>query len=129
MDRRQFITLAASASLGAAAGCPLLADAGDAQVIDAGPVGAYAAEGVYDAYRDLGFFVIRQGGKLSALSSICTHRHVTLTAKHDCTFDCKRHGSTFDRSGHVTKGPAKNNLPMLFISVNVAGHLLVTLKA
>jgi Rieske Fe-S protein len=124
MDRRRFVILASCASLGAAAGCPLVADSG--QVIDAGPAGAYAADGVYDAYRALGFFVVRRGARLFAISSVCTHRHVTLTAKKDCSFLCKRHGSTFDLSGHVTKGPADKNLPVLATSVNGAGHLLVT---
>ncbi len=105
----------------------MLAD--DVQAIDAGPVSNYAAEGVYDAYRDLGFFVVRKAGRLFAISSICTHRRVTLTAKHDCSFYCKRHGSTFDPGGHVTKGPASHDLPVLATSTNGSGHLLVTLKA
>ena len=53
---------------------------------------------------------------------------VTLTARHDCSFYCKRHGSTFDPGGHVTKGPANRDLPLLATSVNGAGHLLVTVS-
>jgi Rieske Fe-S protein len=88
-------------------------------------VGNFATDGVYDAFRSLGFFVIRRGGNLSALSSICTHRQVQLKARPDGSFYCKRHGSTFDPTGHVTKGPAKRDLPILSTSVNAAGHLLV----
>ena len=84
--------------------------------------------GVYDAYRALGFFIVRREGKLSAISSVCTHRHVTLTAKHDCTFYCKRHGSLFDANGHVTKGPANKDLPLLALSTDGAGHLLVRVQ-
>jgi Rieske Fe-S protein len=129
MDRRHFITIAAGASLCAATGCPVLAaQASGGQMIDAGPVGAYAKDGVYDAYRSLGFFVIRKGDELTALSSFCTHRQVTLKAEPDCSFYCRRHGSTFDPAGHVTKGPATRNLPRLVTSVNGAGHLLVHLS-
>jgi Rieske Fe-S protein len=125
MNRRQFLMMTTAAV--AATDC--LAFAGDGQVIDAGPVGNYAADGVYDAYRDLGFFVIRKGEKLSAISSICTHRKAKLTARPDCSFYCKRHGSTFDPTGHVTKGPAGRDLPVLAMTVNGAGHLLVTVPA
>jgi Rieske Fe-S protein len=62
---------------------------------------------------------------LFALSSICTHRRFQLKAEPDCSFYCKRHGSTFDPSGHVTKGPAKRDLPLLVSSVNETGRLLV----
>jgi cytochrome b6-f complex iron-sulfur subunit len=127
MDRREFITLTAAASLCVAAGCPLLAaQSGPGQVIDAGPVGAYAKDGIYDAYRALGFFVISRGGKLSAISSFCTHRQVQLKAEPDGSFYCKRHGSTFDPAGHVTKGPAKRDLPSLPTTVSGSGHFLVT---
>lgn len=126
MDRRQFIKLTTAASLCAAAGCPhLVAQVGAERVIDAGPVDNYSKDGVYDTYRNLGFFVIRKDGQLTALSSICTHRQVQLKAEPDGSFYCRRHGSTFDPSGHVTKGPASRDLPRLSTSVNNAGHLLV----
>jgi len=125
INRRQFLTMTAAAVM--VTDC--LAPASDGQVVDAGPVGNYAADGVYDAYRSLGFFVVRKGDKISAISSYCTHKRVTLTARHDCSFYCKRHGSTFDPGGHVTKGPAKLDLPVLATSVNGAGHLLVTVSA
>ena len=129
MDRRQFITLTAVASL-CAVGCPVLAiQDGSEQVIDAGPVSNYSKDGVYDAYRSLGFFVIRSGGKLIALSSICTHRQVQLKMEPDCSFYCKRHGSTFDPNGHVTKGPASRDLPRLSTSISDSGHLLVKVSA
>jgi Rieske Fe-S protein len=127
ITRREFLILTSGTAAFAATGRPVLADSGG--VIDAGPVAKFAADGVYSDFRSSGFFVIRKGGKLSALSSICTHRKVQVTAEHDCSFYCKRHGSTFDPSGHVTKGPAKRDLPELATSVNAAGHLLVTVPA
>jgi len=126
INRRQFLILTGATAALAATNRLSLADAtGSERVIDAGPVSNFAADGVYDAFRSLGFFVIRKGGKLSALSSICTHRQVQLKAEPDCSFYCKRHGSTFDPNGHVTKGPAKRDLPVLVTSVNATGHLLV----
>ena len=96
--------------------------------MDAGPAGNYAADGVYGNFRDQGFFVIRKGGKLFALSAICTHRKCKLIGKSDRSFYCKCHGSTFDPGGKVTLGPAKRNLPMLPVFVNEKGQLLVTVE-
>ena len=127
IDRRHFLCLTAGTAAFAATDRIGLAAAGN--VIDAGPVGNFATDGVYSDFRTEGFFVIRKGGKLSALSSVCTHRKVQVTAEHDCSFYCKRHGSTFDPSGHVIKGPATRDLPELATSVNGAGHLLVTVPA
>jgi Rieske Fe-S protein len=127
INRRQFLFLTtAAAAFAVTENLALASDGGAGQLIDAGPVANFAKDGVYDAYRSLGFFVIRKEGKLSALSSICTHRKVQLKAESDCSFYCKKHGSTFDPNGHVTKGPAKQNLPVLVTSVNEAGHLLVS---
>jgi len=128
MNRRRFLTLTSAATVCTAIGCPLIADPGDSGgILDVGPAAAYARDGVYDAYRSLGCFVIRRGGDLFALSSFCTHRRTQLVAEPNHTFYCKRHGSTFDPNGHVTKAPAKRDLPRLATSVNAAGHLLVHL--
>ena len=94
-------------------------------MINAGPAGDYAADGVYSRFRDEGFFVIRKGEKLFALSAFCTHRKCKLTAESDRSFYCKCHGSTFDPGGKVTKGPAKIDLPMLPVFPNENGQLLV----
>ena len=77
-------------------------------------------------FRDQGFFVIRNGEKLIALSAICTHRKCRLFAEPNRSFYCKCHGSTFDPAGKVTSGPAKRDLPILPVFVNEKGQLLVT---
>ena len=126
LNRREFLILTGATAACAATDRLALADGGTAgQVIDAGPVGNFAADGVYSNFLDVGFFVIRKGGKLFALSSLCTHRKTKLKAEPDCSFYCKRHGSTFDPNGHVTEGPATRDLPVLGTSVNETGHLLV----
>ena len=122
MNRRQFLLLAAAA----AATNPKngYARSPAEKLIDAGPLNNYASDGVYQGFRDLGFFVIRKGDKLIALSSYCTHRKCELKAERDHSFYCRCHGSTFDPGGKVTEGPATRNLPALPTS-NEKGHLLV----
>jgi Rieske Fe-S protein len=128
LTRRDFLVLAAGAAVGS---CGLVngAAAGPGQTIDAGPASAFAKDGVYDGFSDSGFFVVRHGGSLFALSSVCTHRAVQLKAQPDCSFYCKRHGSKFSSVGQVTKGPARRNLPVFATTVNAAGHLLVSVPA
>jgi Rieske Fe-S protein len=123
IDRRRFIMLAAAS---AAAANLRTADAsvGGEQLIDAGPLSAYSADGLYEGYRDVGFFIIRRGDKLIALSSNCTHRKCRLKAEKDHSFYCKCHGSTFDPNGKVTQGPAMHNLPVFPTSIE-KGHLFV----
>jgi len=72
---------------------------------------------------------VRRGPDLFALSAICTHRKCKLDAEPDKTFYCPCHGSTFDANGHVTKGPARRDLPVLATSIDENGRLLVTAPA
>jgi len=132
MKRRDFLLLAATAAL--CAGCQAGISAGGApaqveRIVDAGPAAKYTADGVYSGFRDQGFFLIRSGGKLAALSAICTHRKCKLEAGPDHTFYCPCHGSTFDPGGRVTEGPATRNLPQLTVSTDPQGHLLVKVPA
>jgi Rieske Fe-S protein len=125
MNRRQFLILAAAC---AAMANPEHASArGPEKLIDAGPLSKYSADGLYDGFHDLGFFVIRNGDKLIALSSYCTHRKCKLTAERDHTFYCECHGSTFDPAGKVTQGPATRNLPIL-PTISDKGHLFVKMS-
>ena len=98
-------------------------------MVNAGLVSNYAADGIYNNFQDQGFFVIRKGGKLFALSAICTHRKCKLTAEPDRSFYCKCHGSTFDPCGHVTEGPATRDLPVFPASANEQGQLLVRVSS
>jgi Rieske Fe-S protein len=128
-DRRGFLLLAASAMV--AASCETVAPGGNpatgnVHVTDAGPALAYHADGVYSQYRDLGFFVVSRGGKLTAMTSICTHRRCKLEAEPDHSFSCPCHGSTFDATGHVTEGPATRDLPVFATAIDGRGHLMVS---
>ena len=128
-NRRQFLIVAATF----AAGCSSMNNdvgafsAGRERVVNAGPVGDYAADGVYSAFRNQGFFIIRQGARLFALSSVCTHRRCLLNLEPDHSFLCPCHGSAFTPLGQVTRGPARRNLPALATSLNQNGQLLVTI--
>ena len=124
MNRKQFLLLSAAICTGCQSSPQ---DSGRGQhVVDAGPVENYAADGVYETFRSQGFFIIRKGGKLSAIASICTHRRCKLDAEPDHSFHCPCHGSNFTPEGHVTKGPARRDLPV-FATTQANGRLLVTM--
>ncbi|HEX4343870.1 MAG TPA: Rieske (2Fe-2S) protein [Verrucomicrobiae bacterium] len=125
MSRREFLILAVGVTGVAATGCQSTGGNKE-RVINAGAASDYAADGVYARYRDYGFFIVRKDGKLFALSSYCTHRKCKLNAEADKTFYCACHGSTFDPTGKVTKGPARVDLPSPVITTNEQGQLLVT---
>lgn len=129
ISRREFFLLNATF----AAGCSS-ADRGTnpsgiaSHEVDAGPAANYRRDGVYSAFRAQGFFIVRRGERLFALSSICTHKKCKLTAERDRSFYCPCHGSTFDPDGHVTQGPALLDLPMLTTRLSAAGELLVEFR-
>jgi Rieske Fe-S protein len=127
ISRRQFLILTA----GAVAGCKTgsIPAANEERTVNAGLVSNYAADGIYNSFRDQGFFLIRKGDELFALSAICTHRKCKLSAEPDRSFYCKCHGSTFDPGGHVTEGPAKSDLPTLPTFENEQGQLIVKVSA
>jgi Rieske Fe-S protein len=126
ISRRHFLILTA----GVVAGCKTgsIPAVNEERTVNAGSVSNYAADGIYNNFRNQGFFVIRKGDKLFALSAICTHRKCKLTAEPDRSFYCKCHGSTFDPGGHVTGGPAKRDLPILPTFENEQGQLIVTVS-
>src|SRR4051794_3372204 len=119
IDRREFVQITVGAIVGCAVcGCastpgaqegPMRAEA--RTPIDAGAVSQYANDGIYDAHQEKGFFVVRHGADLVAVSSICTHQRCKLKPEPNQTFLCPCHGSRFDLDGHVTRGPASRNLP------------------
>jgi len=131
INRRTFLIVGTSLAAGCASnpGGVILSSANRERVVNAGPAAQYLADGVYARYRDWGFFIVRRGANLFAVSAICTHRNCKLDAEADKTFYCPCHGSTFDADGKVTEGPARRNLPMFTVSTNDKGELLVTLPA
>src|ERR1700693_1340009 len=104
IGRRRFLALMAA---GLAMGQE--SPAATPKLIDAGPVSLYSSDGIYDKFRDLGFFLVRANGKLVALSSFCTHRVCKLKAQADHSFLCNCHGSQFTEEGKATAGPARRD--------------------
>ena len=131
MNRRDFIFLGATF----AAGCGSLppgagiAPAPETRAVNAGPAGQFLADGIYAQFRDEGFFIVRRGANLFAISAVCTHRKCKLDAEADNTFYCPCHGSTFDADGNVTAGPARRRLPVFTVSTDDKGDLRVNLSA
>jgi cytochrome b6-f complex iron-sulfur subunit len=130
VSRRNFVSTAAAA---ACASCPLLAGVAHAaaaarEPIDAGPAADFEPDTIATRWAaGGGFFVVRRGDRIFAVSSVCTHRKVRLVASGggDAPLKCPRHGSTFDADGHVTRSPARKPLPRFAVRLNDAGHLLV----
>ncbi len=98
---------------------------GDA--FDAGPLSDYRSDGVFDAFRDDGFFLVRRDREIIALSSVCTHRGCKVRPQPDGSYLCKCHGSRFDPAGKVVKPPAKRDLPRLKVALDEDKHVLVKL--
>jgi Rieske Fe-S protein len=123
ISRRDFLLL----SVGLAAGCktdskPVVTPE---RAVNVGPASNFAADGVYTGFQSQGFFVVRKGDRLFALSSFCTHRKCRLSAEKDGSFYCKCHGSTFDPDGRVTRAPAKRDLPLLPIDTSDQQRVVV----
>ena len=133
LSRRQFLATAAGvAGTAVLVSLPVLQARGEDNTasttpIDAGPLSTYGKDGVTDTWAPKSkgaFFLIRDGGRLFAASSICTHRNAQLVLKGDELF-CPRHHSEFSFQGTVNDGPAQRSLPRYGISTNAAGHVLV----
>ena len=128
LNRREFLMLTAAAAF---TGCHSTPDdsgtSGPDRIVNAGPAANYAVDGVYGAFRNSGFFLVRRGGRLFALSATCTHKKCRLQMEADRSFSCPCHGSTFSADGHVTEGPARRDLPVFATVTNPAGDLLVTI--
>jgi cytochrome b6-f complex iron-sulfur subunit len=68
--------------------------------------------------------VIREGDKLAAVSTTCTHLGC-IVGLSDTGFACPCHGSRFDQDGKVTGGPAPRALPWYKLSLAPNGELEV----
>lgn len=75
-------------------------------------------------YRRSRIAVIRRDEEIYALSLVCTHLGCTVNVTPN-NLVCPCHGSVFDRSGEVLKGPSNRPLPRL--EVQEKGDSLVVL--
>ena len=68
--------------------------------------------------------VVREGNKVAALSTTCTHLGC-IVGLADTGFACPCHGSRFDQDGNVTGGPAPRPLPWFQITLAPNGEIEV----
>lgn len=96
-------------------------------MIDAGKLTDYLRDGEADRFAGSnGFMLSTFGGKLIALSSVCSYRDCIIeVASGQNGFDCPCHGCRYDRFGSARKGPAHNPLVHFVMSLNGAQHVMV----
>lgn len=66
----------------------------------------------------------KSDGTVTALSMLCTH--VCCQCQYDANSTdifCPCHGSVFNQSGKVLRGPASTNLPSIKLSIDAAGNI------
>lgn len=145
LNRRNFLAAAATATAVCALGCPFAHGADDDDddddsdppvllppgLIDIGPVSDYAKDGVYDKLvKEKQIVLTQKGGKLYALTAICTHKKYLVKVK-DGQFFCPKHSSRFTPDGAPTPKPngkigaAKKPLTHYTISLDDKKHVIV----
>ena len=136
LNRRDFLAAAAVASCACALDCPfaLAADAPqDTSPVDIGTAADFPKDGPYDKFakKPAALIVVRDKGKLYALTSVCTHKSKQLKVDGG-EIVCTAHDSPFDNQGvpkPKTKDgdetPAKKPLVRFAIKRNPDGHLIV----
>jgi len=68
--------------------------------------------------------VVRDGNKLAAISTTCTHLGC-IVGISDTGFACPCHGSRYDQDGNVTGGPAPAPLPWYKVTLAPNGEVEV----
>ncbi len=91
-----------------------------------GPPDSFEEGKVVDRFKDNGFWVVRNGGIIYALSTTCTHLGCTPNwLEGDRKFKCPCHGSGFYITGVNFEGPAPRPLERWAISIADDGQVLV----
>jgi len=72
--------------------------------------------------------VVRDGNKLAAISTTCTHLGC-IVGVADTGFACPCHGSRYDQDGNVTGGPAPKALPWYKVSLAPNGEIEIDTNA
>lgn len=69
-------------------------------------------------------FIESQGGKVRVQTAVCTHLGCTVNAV-ETGYACPCHGSTYDRYGRNTGGPAPSPLVFFLVYQGASGDILV----
>jgi cytochrome b6-f complex iron-sulfur subunit len=107
--RRFLVTLIVAAGAVLGAGRFLTPRMGRKKALLTIPSGEVPQEGAL-VYRESRVAIIREGSDLYALSLVCTHLACTVNVT-PTELICPCHGSVYDRTGRVLKGPATRPLP------------------
>jgi nitrite reductase/ring-hydroxylating ferredoxin subunit len=125
LSRRQFVVLAAGCAAMCACGVGQVEADTSSTTVDVGAVTDYPQTGIYDQYIKSNKIVIyRENGQMYASTAICPHKGARMVVKGDQVY-CPRHGSLFDDTGAVIKGPAEDSLERYAVSINDKNHLIV----
>jgi cytochrome b6-f complex iron-sulfur subunit len=73
-------------------------------------------------------WLFRDKAGLYAISSICTHLGCVVNYSSE-QFECPCHGSRFNAAGYVLKGPAKQPLNYLELTLSPEGTVVLDTKA
>jgi cytochrome b6-f complex iron-sulfur subunit len=68
--------------------------------------------------------IVREGNKVAAISTTCTHLGCSVSIS-DTGFACPCHGSRYDQDGAITGGPAPKALPWFKVSLAPNGEIEV----
>jgi cytochrome b6-f complex iron-sulfur subunit len=82
------------------------------------------AEGSVTGVPEARAYILRDAKGLYAISSICTHLGCTVNAAGD-GYECPCHGSKYNSTGYVLKGPAKSPLDRLELSLSDDGKVVI----
>ncbi|HEY5982094.1 MAG TPA: Rieske (2Fe-2S) protein [Anaerolineales bacterium] len=96
---------------------------GQSTEFDLGPADAFAVNSK-KVVTEIPAIIARDAGGFTAMSLQCTHLGCTVEESAD-GFACPCHGSRYDSTGVVTRGPATRALPHLRTEVSAGGHLIV----
>ena len=129
INRRQFVLSGGAAFCACLAGC---AAGGGAQAVAwTGPMTfdlpepGKIANGIDTRWlQSGGFFLLRDGGRIVAVTSTCSHKACPLSPKAT-EYVCPCHGSRFTPAGKVLIGPATTSLVHFGISLTPKGTLFV----
>jgi nitrite reductase/ring-hydroxylating ferredoxin subunit len=141
VNRRNFLAAAAALTCGCAL-CPAVMgkddDDDDEDVpkvptgpVDVGTAADFTKDGGYDKWiKDKHMLVVRENGKIFAVTAICTHKQALLTIDHNQIY-CPRHKSRFNFEGKPVPKPsgvigqAKKPLSRFAITIDAQKHIIV----
>ena len=129
INRRQFVLAGGAAFCACVAGCA--AGGGTQAVVWTGPMTFDLPEpdkitnGIDTRWlQSGGFFLVRDAGRIVAVTSTCSHKACPLSPKSS-EYVCPCHGSRFTPAGKVVIGPATASLAHFGISLTARGTLFV----